>query len=673
MAQVVEQVPFTESTANGVTTVFPYNFQLIEVADLVVYADGVVVPSSDYGVSGIGVQAGGAVTFVVAPANGVVILLSREIELARTTEYQTLGDFKATVVNPDFNRLWMALQGFSARISGALRYPYPEQSAELPPATQRKGFLLGFDVVTGAATMVTVAAGSAVSLALALASSTGATLIGWIQAGTGAVLRTISAKLRDEVSVKDFGAVGDGVANDTAAIQAAIDYAETFASGYGLAVVFPRGDYLYSALTIDQSNVHMFCKSDARLIKSGTSGDGLTIKSTGARIFGVKVTGLVFANATTAVSGRQIYCENVGQMTIKDVTVTSFPAAAYRGIELYNVSQSTVDIEVQNCVERGFYARDCVDITPIAGSRSDANGSHGWEFDTCSGVYATNVTGYNNTGNGFRAVSTIGSPVLATAGNSFHFYTSCIADTSGSDNWYLSALVKSDLKGCWGSTQKNATVDLHGFVVTGCVGVELNACKALTNNAIGLHITGGSVGIQVNGGRYDGNGKQAGSARREGVVIATGTKVQMDGVMMTDSQVSKTQQYGLRVQATCDVLLMSNCNMEGNVVYPFAFDAVPVNFKESSNYTALSASVASAAALDPPIFSSVLFVTGTTSITSINGLVRDRRITLVFQGALTVTDGGTLNLAGNFVTTAGDTMTLVSDGAAWYEVARSVN
>jgi hypothetical protein len=54
-----------------------------------------------------------------------------------------------------------------------------------------------------------------------LAASDGSALVGFLQSGTGAVARTTQAKLRDTVSVKDFGAVGDGVANDTAAVTAA--------------------------------------------------------------------------------------------------------------------------------------------------------------------------------------------------------------------------------------------------------------------------------------------------------------------------------------------------------------------------------------------------------------------------------------------------------------------
>ena len=46
------------------------------------------------------------------------------------------------------------------------------------------------------------------------AAGKGAELVGFKQLGTGAVDRTALAKLRESVSVKDFGSVGDGVAND---------------------------------------------------------------------------------------------------------------------------------------------------------------------------------------------------------------------------------------------------------------------------------------------------------------------------------------------------------------------------------------------------------------------------------------------------------------------------
>jgi hypothetical protein len=55
------------------------------------------------------------------------------------------------------------------------------------------------------------------------------------QTNTGAVNRAINLKLAETVSVKDFGATGDGTTDDTAAIQAAVDT--------GLAVFVPQGVY----------------------------------------------------------------------------------------------------------------------------------------------------------------------------------------------------------------------------------------------------------------------------------------------------------------------------------------------------------------------------------------------------------------------------------------------
>lgn len=62
-----------------------------------------------------------------------------------------------------------------------------------------------------------------------LAASGGSALVGYIHAGTGAVARTVQAKLRESVSPKDYGAVGDGATNDLTAVSNALAYA--FANG----------------------------------------------------------------------------------------------------------------------------------------------------------------------------------------------------------------------------------------------------------------------------------------------------------------------------------------------------------------------------------------------------------------------------------------------------------
>lgn len=75
-----------------------------------------------------------------------------------------------------------------------------------------------------------------------LAASTGSAKVGFSQGTTGAVARTAQDKLRDSVSLKDYGASGDGVSNDTTKIQNALSS--------GKPVYINPGEYKFSKIEI---------------------------------------------------------------------------------------------------------------------------------------------------------------------------------------------------------------------------------------------------------------------------------------------------------------------------------------------------------------------------------------------------------------------------------------
>lgn len=124
------------STGNGVTTVFAYNFRILEASHLLVQIDG-VTQTSGYTVSGVGNPTGGSITFTTAPANGTTVLRARNVPYNRLIDYQENGDLLAETLDADLDRVVMQVQqvvehldrvpslALGSALAGTIAFPAP--------------------------------------------------------------------------------------------------------------------------------------------------------------------------------------------------------------------------------------------------------------------------------------------------------------------------------------------------------------------------------------------------------------------------------------------------------------------------------------------------------------------------------------------------------------------
>ncbi|EIQ9141973.1 hypothetical protein LV647_002685, partial [Escherichia coli] len=253
---VPNQTPYIIYNANGLTTVFPFEFYIISASDIQVSLNGTPV-TTGFTVSGVGNVSGGDLTFLTPPANGTVVMLERVVPTYRLTDYQDNGDLLADTVNKDFDRLWMAIQRSFIYLGLALRRPllggpfnaegyriekladpvdtqdaatknYVDQVgvrnlnrtlrvpenyvAPLAPAEQRANRLQAYNA-EGNPIFVRPESGSAADVLVDLASTDsgkGDALIGVKQPYSGSVGRTQHDKNTDFINIRDYGIVGDG-------------------------------------------------------------------------------------------------------------------------------------------------------------------------------------------------------------------------------------------------------------------------------------------------------------------------------------------------------------------------------------------------------------------------------------------------------------------------------
>lgn len=245
---VASQTSRVSYAGNGSTVLFAVPFYFLENGHLRVVlrssagVETVQTITTNYTVTGAGNPSGGSITMVVAPPSGSTLVIVRNVPVTQETDYQANDPFPAESHERALDKLTMIAQQSDDVGNRAIKIPETEtNNTTVPVSGTRANKLLGFnlagDVTLSSKTITAIDAAVDTIETIAASPSGSSAAISHIAAGSGAVSTTVQAKLREIVSVKDFGAVGDGITDDTAAIQAAIDANEG-------GIYFPPGTYL---------------------------------------------------------------------------------------------------------------------------------------------------------------------------------------------------------------------------------------------------------------------------------------------------------------------------------------------------------------------------------------------------------------------------------------------
>ena len=151
---VADNTSRDQYTATSGQTVFPYTFEIFNKDDVVVIKNTTtLIEGTNYTVTGVGNENGGSIVLTVGATAGDIITVYRDMPLERNSDYQTSGDFLASEVNNDFDRLWLAAQQINELSARSIKRPDSDSASinmVLPVALDRADKMLAFDS-TGAA------------------------------------------------------------------------------------------------------------------------------------------------------------------------------------------------------------------------------------------------------------------------------------------------------------------------------------------------------------------------------------------------------------------------------------------------------------------------------------------------------------------------------------------
>lgn len=343
----------------------------------------------------------------------------------------------------------------------------------------------------------------------------------YISTGSGAVPISQEDWNDQWITVKDFGAVGDGVTDDTAAIQAALNT--------GKSVYLPDGIYKISAALAPVGSQSL----------RGNSVQGCVINQSVASESGIVLTSKQFvylsdftingAPASTAV-GIQII--GGGSNAIEDVLITAFND----GLDVASTTPfRATEIRSVDCLRHGIRVRSngsaCVD-PEFTNCRSDGHGANAWSIEgLVSGMFVT-MAHANLSQDGLNVSSNAdGQPA-------YLFFSQFIADSNSRNGISLGTCNTIEFNNCWSSNRGSGSNWLIGPTA---FDVRLLGGKVFNCNGHGITVQGNrttivgtsieDVGIDA-ANTFDGINVQSAFNSFTGVKVTSGANTTRFGIRM---------------------------------------------------------------------------------------------------------------------------------------------
>lgn len=271
--------------------------------------------------------------------------------------------------------------------------------------------------------------------------------------------RNLGNRANDIVSVKDFGAVGDGVTDDTAAIQAAIN------ASSNKTLYFPANTYNYSTLTIAMP-ISIIGDGQSSIISTTSISGGITITTTDS---------VVFEKIEFTASGTQ----TSGAFITFNTTTSENKQSVFRKVTFLKYFCAIKFLKASNWIVEDCYFGPTTANSPIGlHIQNDNISDSGDNIITCNTFSTNNATGshiYHVSGGGLRVVN---NKFLSAAyhyrmalGAGLGLMSDLIFSDNSSEIAYSGNLL---FTGAAGTTFVNAQINNNQFTIeTGTSGISI--------------------------------------------------------------------------------------------------------------------------------------------------------------------------------------------------------